>query len=122
MSRGEYCDYVHTASEINQAVGARIRLIRTVRRESQQAIGRLLDLSFQQIQKYETGRNRVSADKLYRLAQYFDVEITYFYEDLKPVHKFENTDHQLRVEIAKLTRTASLDVLQSVRSLLRTNK
>ena len=46
-------------------VGQKIKQIRTLRRLSQTAVARKLDLSFQQVQKYETGSNRVAASRLF---------------------------------------------------------
>jgi len=49
---------------------------------SQTDVARKLDLSFQQIQKYEIGSNRVAASRLFELAQLFDVSPAYFFEGL----------------------------------------
>ena len=47
---------------------------------SQQALGARVEITFQQLQKYEAGVNRVSAGRLYRLAQVLDVNMSYFFE------------------------------------------
>lgn len=52
---------------------------------SQSELGDFLDVSFQQIQKYEKGGNRISASRLYEIAHVLKVPITYFYEGLKPI-------------------------------------
>lgn len=49
---------------------------------SQESLGERLSVTFQQIQKYEKGTNRVSASRLYEMAQIFDVPIHYFYDGL----------------------------------------
>jgi len=49
---------------------------------SQTALGDALDLTFQQVQKYEKGSNRVGASRLYALSKILDVPISYFYEDM----------------------------------------
>ena len=49
---------------------------------SQTVVGQRLGISFQQIQKYETGTNRVGAGRLYRLAGLFGVPVGFFYEDM----------------------------------------
>ena len=49
---------------------------------SQSAVARQLGLSFQQIQKYEKGANRISAGRLYRLSKLFGVPVSFFYDDL----------------------------------------
>ncbi len=51
---------------------------------SQEKLGNLLNLTFQQIQKYEKGNNRVSASRLWELARALDVPVSYFFEGLEP--------------------------------------
>lgn len=63
-------------------VGRKIKQIRTLRRLSQTDVARKLSLSFQQIQKYEIGSNRVAASRLFELAQILDVPPSYFFEGL----------------------------------------
>ena len=60
-------------------VGNRIRMRRTLLGMSQQRLGKALGLTFQQVQKYERGTNRVSAGKLFQLARILDVPIGDFY-------------------------------------------
>lgn len=50
---------------------------------NQSDLGRALGLTFQQVQKYEKGSNRISASKLYDIARFFKVEVGYFYEGLQ---------------------------------------
>ncbi len=63
-------------------VGRKLKQIRTLRRLSQTDVARKLDLSFQQIQKYEIGSNRVAASRLFELAQILDVPPAYFFDGL----------------------------------------
>jgi len=63
-------------------VGQRIKARRVGLRISQTEIGNALDVTFQQIQKYENGANRVGASNLYKMAQALDVGVSYFYEDM----------------------------------------
>lgn len=63
-------------------VGRKLKQIRTLRRLSQTDVARKLDLSFQQIQKYEIGSNRVAASRLFELAQILDVPPSYFFDGL----------------------------------------
>jgi transcriptional regulator with XRE-family HTH domain len=53
-----------------------------MRRMSQTDVARELDLSFQQIQKYEIGSNRIAASRLYELSRILDVPTSYFFEGL----------------------------------------
>lgn len=63
-------------------VGARIRLRRTLLGMSQEKLGEAIGLTFQQVQKYERGTNRVGASRLYDLSLVLDVPIQYFYDDM----------------------------------------
>jgi transcriptional regulator with XRE-family HTH domain len=63
-------------------VGSRIRLRRTLLGMSQERLGDALGLTFQQVQKYERGLNRVGASRLFDLARVLDVPISFFFDDL----------------------------------------
>src|ERR1700730_16340593 len=62
-------------------IGRRIRPLRRERGLSQTELGTPIGVTFQQIQKYEKGANRVSAGRLHRIAELFNVPITFFYAD-----------------------------------------
>ena len=64
-------------------VGKRVRLRRNQLSVSQSDLALALHLTFQQVQKYERGSNRVSASKLFEIAQKLDVRISYFFEGLE---------------------------------------
>ncbi|WP_300542766.1 helix-turn-helix transcriptional regulator [Maricaulis sp.] len=63
-------------------VGARIRLRRQLLKMSQEKLGDELGVTFQQVQKYERGANRVGASRLYRLSRVLDVPVQFFFEGL----------------------------------------
>ena len=70
-------------------VGKKLKQIRTLRRMSQTDVAKRLNLSFQQIQKYEIGSNRIAASRLFELSRILDVPTSYFFEgiaepDVKP--------------------------------------
>ncbi len=67
---------------IDVHVGQRIRLRRNLLGLSQEKLGEALGLTFQQVQKYERGVNRVGASRLHVLAQVLDVPVGFFYDDL----------------------------------------
>jgi transcriptional regulator with XRE-family HTH domain len=67
---------------IDVHVGSRIRLRRTLLGISQDALAEAIGLTFQQVQKYEKGVNRVSSSRLVDLANTLDVAIPYFFEDM----------------------------------------
>jgi transcriptional regulator with XRE-family HTH domain len=70
---------------IDAHVGSRIRLRRTLLGLSQERLGEALGLTFQQVQKYETGVNRVSASRLFDLSRVLDVPIGFFFDDVPDV-------------------------------------
>lgn len=63
-------------------VGARVRERRTLLGLSQEKLGEALGLTFQQVQKYERGTNRISASRLYDLCHVLDTDMNYYFEDL----------------------------------------
>jgi transcriptional regulator with XRE-family HTH domain len=65
-------------------VGGRVRLRRTLLGMSQEKLGQALGLTFQQVQKYERGANRISSSRLYHLSQILDVPIAFFFDDMPP--------------------------------------
>ena len=69
-------------SPIDVHVGARIRLRRTLMGMSQERLGEALGLTFQQVQKYERGVNRVGASRLFDLSRVLDVSISFFFDDM----------------------------------------
>jgi transcriptional regulator with XRE-family HTH domain len=70
---------------IDVHVGSRVRLRRTTLGLSQEKLAHELGLTFQQIQKYERGANRIGASRLYEIATVLGVEPQSFYDGLKPV-------------------------------------
>ena len=63
-------------------VGRRLRQRRTLLGMSQEKLAQAFGVSFQQVQKYERGANRISASRLYLLTNILDVPVTYFFEGL----------------------------------------
>ena len=64
-------------------VGSRVRLRRTLLGMSQDKLGQALGLTFQQIQKYERGANRIGASRLYQLSRVLDVPVSFFFDDME---------------------------------------
>ena len=67
---------------VDVEVGKRIRVQRTLRKMSQTELGNRIGVTFQQVQKYERGSNRVSASKLVEIANALDVDVRLFFENL----------------------------------------
>lgn len=70
------------AKLVDEHVGERIRHLRTTLGLTQEQLASALGISYQQIQKYETGANRVSAGRLYEIAIQLDVEPAFFFADV----------------------------------------
>ncbi len=73
---------MRSADEVDAHVGRRLRQRRIALGISQEQLGSELGLTFQQIQKYEKGQNRISAGRLYKIAQILSVSVEHFYEGL----------------------------------------
>jgi transcriptional regulator with XRE-family HTH domain len=70
------------ANPVDAQVGSRVRLRRMLIGMSQERLGELLGLTFQQVQKYEKGVNRIGAGRLFDVARILGVPIDYFYESV----------------------------------------
>ncbi|WP_294641189.1 helix-turn-helix transcriptional regulator [uncultured Aureimonas sp.] len=71
-------------NSVNAHVGRRLRQARIARGISLQELARTIDVSYQQLSKFERGENRVSASALFRLSRALDVELRFFFEGLEP--------------------------------------
>lgn len=69
------------ANTMDTQIGSRVRLRRMLLGMSQEKLGEHLGLTFQQVQKYEKGINRIGASRLYELAQVLGVPVQFFYDD-----------------------------------------
>ncbi|UOA28376.1 helix-turn-helix transcriptional regulator [Pseudosulfitobacter sp. DSM 107133] len=85
-------------------VGRKLKQARTLRRMSQTDVARHLKLSFQQIQKYEIGSNRIAASRLYDLSRILEVPTSYFFEGLQDL-------------AAPTARDPGLDIVSAVASI-----
>ena len=74
-----------TVDPVDLHIGSRLRMLRMEKNLSLQAVGEGLGVTYQQIRKYESGDNRVSASALYRLAAYFGIDPSYFFHGLPGV-------------------------------------
>ena len=81
MARGDG-DTASNPHPVDRMVGRRVAEKRVGLGYNQGDLGRALGLTFQQIQKYEKGTNRISASKLWMISQFFGVDISYFFEGL----------------------------------------
>lgn len=80
---------------IDLHVGKRLRQRRCLLGMTQQKLAEAVGIKFQQIQKYESGTNRVSASRLWALAASLDVPVSHFFDGLSPTDCSEGYDEQL---------------------------
>ena len=71
-----------TPNPVDIHVGARLRLRRTLMGLSQEKLGDAVGLTFQQIQKYERGANRIGASRIYEFGGILDVPVSFFFDDM----------------------------------------
>lgn len=102
-------------NKIDVLVGKRIRARRHAIGISQTELGDAIGVKFQQIQKYETGANRVSASRLWAVAEKLGVDVVYFFEGIKrsedgaevadePIDKMEFLSDRDAIEMMELYR------------------
>ena len=120
-------------------VGKRIKLRRTMLKVSQDQLANEIGVTFQQIQKYESGHNRVSASRLFDVSIFLTCHISYFFEDFDSASRIEQnrtasmgstpaseikspTDPMLKTETLEIVRAywrlPSNDLRKSIRNLL----
>jgi transcriptional regulator with XRE-family HTH domain len=74
---------VRKPNDVDAHVGSRLRQRRMLLGISQEQLAEILGLTFQQVQKYERGTNRVSASRLFQLARALDTPITWFFDEME---------------------------------------
>jgi transcriptional regulator with XRE-family HTH domain len=80
-----------TPNEVDVHVGQRLRVRRSLLGYSQEKLAGLIGLTFQQVQKYERGTNRVSAGRLYEISNILEVPVNYFFEQMDASISAPNT-------------------------------
>jgi len=114
--------------QVDINVGRKLAERRLALGYNQSQLARSVGLTFQQIQKYEKASNRVSASKLWEMAQFLDVDVAFFFENLggeRPVEATGRPTPEVR-EVSKLAASlppkAQRLVLELVRQLAATEK
>jgi transcriptional regulator with XRE-family HTH domain len=91
-------------------IGARVRLRRKELGLSQQKLAATLGITFQQIQKYEKGTNRIGAGRLMEIAASLGVPITYFFER---IGRAEDETIQTAIDVGTLSKPGAIDLLSN---------
>ena len=106
-------------------VGSRVRMRRTLLGMSQEKLGDALALTFQQVQKYERGANRVGASRLFEISQILDVPVSFFYEEMPAEtaaltpHTVDASNGQESAEELERDPLAKRETLELVRAYYR---
>lgn len=97
-----------TPNDIDVHVGQRVRRGRSERQMSQSDLADALGITFQQIQKYEKGTNRISASKLYMIAGVLKVDVGWFFHGLD-AHDTDPIGPSTQAEVRALSSLRSMD-------------
>ena len=89
-----------SAGPIDRYFGDRLRARRIMTKMSQEDLGKSLGVSFQQIQKYEKGTNRLSAAMMVRVAEILNVDVGYFYSEIPKTKRSGEMETPALTEIA----------------------
>ena len=112
--------------ELNQHLGKQLRARRSSLGLTQTQVARAINVTFQQIQKYEKGTNGVSSSRLLQLANFLKVPIKYFFHEFKD---FQNLDTQTKSEnsleafaskLSEVEKEKLLNILHSNKKLSKT--
>ena len=76
--------------KIDVHIGKRLKLARQFRDYSQTALADEIDVTFQQLQKYESGKNRIAASTLYDMAMILDIPVEYFFHGLPKMYNLQH--------------------------------
>jgi len=106
------------AHHVDIHVGKRIKEIRTVRGLTQSNVADHLGISFQQLQKYETGANRVSASRMFELSKLLEITPAFFFEGLEG-QSYESMP-PLDIETAKIAAALSSIKNKKLKSRINT--
>ena len=103
------------AHKVDVHVGQKIRQRRWLTGMTQQKLAELVGIKFQQIQKYETGANRVSASRLWEIADALGVDIGFFFEGIRT--EKENSKVMENVPVDVMGDKEAMDLIRSYYSI-----
>ncbi len=107
--------------QVDQYVGARLRLRRKLLGYSQTHLAEAVELTFQQIQKYENGKSRIGASRLWAMAEKLRVPITYFFDGLEqPAPRLNETISSTELRLCTALRDLPVRQRQILYQLVMT--
>jgi transcriptional regulator with XRE-family HTH domain len=98
--------------DLDVQIGRRVRLARSLANMSQTELGKALGISFQQIQKYESGYNRVSSSSLWNISKLLDQPLLFFFPSPDELQDYDPLEPL--TELNNLKATDALNVLRSL--------
>ena len=105
-------------TSFDRYVGARVRLARQSRGLSQSELGRHVGLTFQQVQTYERGFNRISAGRLYEMSIVLSVDVTFFFEGLDKPNALAVVEARTKKAMALFDAISSIKDIRIRKQLL----
>ena len=110
--------------ELNIHIGIRLKQKRTEKNLTQTKVAKALNVTFQQIQKYEKGTNGLSASRMQALSNYFKVPISYFFKGFTEFkEEFNLENNRINIEfLNKLITSLSTEYRQKLIELIKDNK
>ena len=110
--------------ELNIHIGVRLKQKRIEKNLTQTKVAKALNVTFQQIQKYEKGTNGLSASRMQALSNYFKVPISYFFEGFTEFkEEFNLENNRMNIEfLNKLITSLSTEYRQKLIELIKNNK
>jgi len=106
-----------TPNPIDIHVGSRLRLRRALIGMSQEKLGNALEITFQQVQKYERGTNRISSSRLFQISRILDVSVSFFFDDMD-TEIIKQTEGMVEInkqvlQVDKLSRRETLEFVRA---------
>ncbi len=103
---------------VDAHVGRKLKELRLMRGKTQTEVAEGLGISFQQVQKYELGRNRVSASKLFEMSRILNVDPSYFFDGLADGTTVDTVDEESARIAAMVSRIGDIRVRAQIRSFI----
>ena len=107
-----------TIHPIDLEVGDKLRRARKLAGRSQKDLAKALGITFQQVQKYELGRNRISASKLYETSQWLGLPISYFFEDSQADEHLKGLDPEMIRSAASFDKIECPELRRKIGALI----
>ncbi len=102
-------------SPIDKHIASKLKIIRSQSGVTQNELGELVGVTFQQIQKYETGLNKVSASRLYEICRVLNKPINSFFEDIQIEEGYYNFEFTPEEEVANQDNLRKKEILHLIK-------